>query len=376
MLRSISATITFNTLQDFLFGTVAGKSLAESCSGLELPLELQKWNVLGTQNEVDANYFLGDITYNTIYEGVQSRSVSAPTSPSKDEPAWSVSIVCANKLSPFGQTITDDTTELIKWCVIRLIAETGQPWNRGDIFRLWNLDVFSFPYANIGSGRKVEAHLNGSIEGLRDECTISISDGALETGTNLLVNLRLVSGEGILFDRTVQIITKAGNTGVTFDQLPDRGVIELRIWVMDNTGSYRIWFSKEYAFIQSINIGMGVVGLQGNIDSAWLRLIKSGALAKRASKLRRLQQVTYSQIGVGKNPSPAVSSLRQSQQLSKVLFPSHRNRTFLQRAGFETNTVNLILWNGSERPQRAQSHVDFCWWIRILIKMDLNFCYE
>jgi hypothetical protein len=342
------------TILKVVLALCEGRTLAEACERLGLSAPKKGGELRLAPSEAAARQML-DVGP-TIF--LESRGVvwplrpelRPPISPNSEVPAYSTSLILLDKSWLWARNEEEPwpaADELAKDCYLRLGSETGLDFRRADASRLGNIEWLAFPAMAENEKARVSIRCRGmtSPSGRELEAfDVTLPTPATGSGQPFLVRCRVESTHGVVFDEC-RLVEANGPAVVHFEGVEPEGRGLIEIWTReDENAPWRIWFSRDCTPIAQAHITMGLVGLEGSIESPWLKKLENTRASDRAANVRKIHQVSYNQIHAGKPQSRRSAASQSARALARRLFPEKSGGGFFPKGWEEEGRLSFAEW--------------------------------
>lgn len=256
------------------------------------------------------------------------------SSPNEVVPAFVGSLYQLKKLNllqNFDGVTTPQQEDLAKRCLCHLQTKTGLNFCSADSRRVGNLEWLCFPAADPYENAQVKVTFDTPPR----TATIKILPNALEIGTHVSIRCRLWDDREVGFDclRTIQVTKIGVSTSFTAQQEITKCCVT--VWVQsEHSSTGEIWYEISSPILKTINNTLGIVGLQAQFQSEWLKLKKHSQAKKLSKQIQEAQNVTqthYQSADLGKyQPAPWITEGQQIQRFTKSLFSRPSGGLFIK----------------------------------------------
>lgn len=339
-IERVTIVATWSQLERFLGAVAEGSTLTEASemAGLKPP------DVAFGDRRLTAEsgaYVLAPPTWHAPREAQTWRKFSGPASPMESVGAVVASLVRVDKLDLFkaadGSPLAD--IDVVR-CLKALHRDTGFDFAAADAPRLGNLELLIFPAANLREHPLTTVRADGS------DIRIDVDASTLPSTTELLVRCRQFD-HGIVFADEVRSLQRGGETIAIAFPTAEGGPFptEVEVWGRSRSSEpYRIWFEHTAVWIRRIGLRMGLVRMQGTVNSGWLDSWAHNARTQdRAEAQRAVRKVNYEQSEIGVSDPPFVLAAAQARKLVANLVPAPSDARFFERLGEPGSDGRLAL---------------------------------
>lgn len=224
---------------------------------------------------------------------------------------------------------------LAKKCLSHLQAETGLAFCGADSKRLGNLEWLCFPAADSYEKNQVKV----SFDSPAYTATIEIPTDVLPINTQATVRCRLWNDREVSLDCLKILQVMESGVSVSFTTQQEITKYLVTIWVKPEYGDEaEIWYEISAPILKQLNTNLGFVGLQGELESNWLReYSKAKKVGKPIKQAQTVRQTHYQQVSiVNYQPAPWIVEGQQIYQFAKRCF-SRPSGGFFIKNGWGAN---------------------------------------
>ena len=299
------------TILDIIKKMCEGSTLNKACE--ELGIKNPKNNfgevMLGdSKEEINKLFAVRPPIFLETKQSVEmiSQNVRPAISPSRKSPSFVASLFLLKKDNLWAKTsenIQPQVNELMKKCLTDLAEETGLDFLGSDSVRLGNIEWITLPTIDEYENAKVifysipkELVKNGKKTVSVRDIMVIIRKGALENGTEILVRCRLRDSGGIIHDQCKESVITNGDNEFNFNTTQEIGNVLISIWNRKGKEeSWIIWYEDSCSLINSLEISIGIGGLQGTLKSYRFNGLEQSRAKEKLEKVQKLEKVNYSE---------------------------------------------------------------------------------
>jgi len=231
-------------------------------------------------------------------------SKNALISPYKDVPSFTLTVCHLDKTR-----IISDNDHAVTLSVLKhLQEETTLPFLTSGCVRFGNIEFINTQCCNefeVGYVQSETVKEKVTIGYKEKSCcrkiVVSINPNIHTCSKNLLINCFLENGEQVILDECKKVYHEDGQIlTTTFESKEQIGSVSISIWKEEN-GIFQIWYKYAVTLIRQIGFNMGIVGLHGTVQSAWLNDIKksNSKTKEKVTEAEQVSKASYESMTIG-----------------------------------------------------------------------------
>jgi len=292
-----------------------------------------------------------------VYRNVCSKN--ALTSPYKEHiPSVTLAVCHLDKMH-----IISDGENIPEICVIlsilkHLEEETHLHFLTSDSIRFGNIEFittqcaneFEVEYVHVKKIKEEVTVDNKNILGCK-KLAIYISPNMHTCSKELLINCVLKNGEQTMLDECRTVYHDDGKTIKTIFECADQICsADISIWKKEND-IFQIWYRDANTTIRDCSVNMGIVSLQGKLQSDWLNTIKKSNcnVKNKVEQVEQITKVSNQSIHIGAyNLDPWVDADKVFQNYINSINPRKSDAEFFPKG-----------WNDETKQHGAISFLEW-----------------
>lgn len=233
---------------------------------------------------------------------------NALISPFKDIPSFTLTVCNLDKIDIL---FIDDKVEKSALLAVLeyLQEETNLPFLTAGCIRFGNIefintqcaDEFEVGYVNSGTIKETIT-IDCKEEVTCKKISISIEPNIYTCSKKLLINCFLKNGEQVILDECKEIFHEEGEKLTTiFESQEQIGSVSISIW-REESAAFQIWYKYSVTMCRQIQFNMGMVGLQGIVQSPWLEAIENSnkKTKEKISEVKKISKTSYQTSTIGR----------------------------------------------------------------------------
>ena len=226
---------------------------------------------------------------------------NALISPYKNAPSFTLTVCNLDKMGVVSAESGTDNFALLS-LLKYLQKETTLPFLTSGCARLGNIEFINTQCANEFEVAYVDFETikeEVTIDYKKEHCckkiTISITPNAHTCSKNLLINCFFENGGQVVLDECKKVYHEDEQVlTTTFESKEQIGRIAISIWKEEND-IFQIWYKYAVSLIRQFGFNMGIVGLQGTVQSPWLSAIEksNNKTKEKVVELEKISKTSY-----------------------------------------------------------------------------------
>lgn len=339
------------SIASLILELLKGRSIFEACENLNLikpPKEVSEFT-LACQSEntyaVRPPVFLETESINLLYNDY----IHPIQSPSHDVSCVSASLFLLQKMNIWGESeltskLIDCADELGRFCINALMNETGLKFDGSDSSRLGNIEWIVTPLLDSEESpidfsmvKEILPNQNNNFK-LKaissKEVEVYLQSGLNLPNGNLLIRCRLRNSHEITLDQVKLVDIKTAEQGLRFSANQQVSRIHLTVWIpSSDKDEWEILYEQDTPLLRNMNMAMGLVGLQGNIELSTIQKWKNSKKIKdRVQHYEKVKQTNYQHYSIaGYVHDPWTPSSIEIKNYVNRLFPANSKGRFFPK---------------------------------------------
>ncbi|TBX66049.1 VPA1262 family protein [Bacillus toyonensis] len=335
------------SISSLILDLLKGNSISTACENLNLtkpPKEVSEFTLENTY-VVRPPVFLETESINLLYK----ENIRPIQSPSSNVSCVSASLFQLQKMNIWGKSELSSkpiecADELARFCINALMSETGFKFDGSDSSRLGNIEWIATPLLDPEESPIDFSMVNENVPNQNNnfdlkaisckEIEVYLQSGLNLPNDKLLIRCRLRNYHEVMLDQVKLVDIKTAEQGLRFSANQQVSQVQLTVWIASSDdGEWDIWFEQDTPLMREMNMAMGLVGLQGNVELSTIQEWRNSKKIKdRVQHYEKVKQTTYQYSSiVGYVHDPWTPSSVEISSYVNRLFPANSKGKFFPK---------------------------------------------